>query len=423
MDVESEVPKKPRRMTPTRFFLRGLAISLPPILTLVILVWIGRGINTYIIFPATSTVRFVIAQVIDDSIPTNSDDPKLVRLRNGPSLQFVDENYLVTEELAQDYERMVNASRTKTNTDEPEEQRPDTAYKQTSALTGPQLLDVLQIEERSRAQWLERRALEVGQQQVYVPLGDRSVPYDDYHWVAAHSSPGELATWSTGLYMDYAAGQYFGSQFLLSAVAVALIVVLLYFLGRFVNARIGGWMVGTVENKLLARLPVIRNVYGSVKQVTDFLFSESQVEYRRVVAIEYPRRGIWSLGLVTGDSMLDITAAVGEPCVSVLVPSSPMPVTGYTMCLPRSALLDLDVTVDQALQFCISCGVLIPPQQKVTAEILQRELARRLTERMMESGTDRRAPHMSSAESPPPIILPPPGPPRPDQQSTEPEES
>ena len=124
--------------------------------------------------------------------------------------------------------------------------------------------------------------------------------------------------------------------------------------------------------------------------MTEFLFSENQVEYRRVVAIEYPRRGIWSLALVTGEGMIDITSAVGEPCVSVLVPSSPMPVTGYTMCVPRSALLDLDITVDQAFQFCISCGVLVPSNQKVTAEVLQRELARRLAERMQADPTDRR---------------------------------
>ena len=67
-----------------------------------------------------------------------------------------------------------------------------------------------------------------------------------------------------------------------------------------------------VETRLLGRLPVIRNVYGSAKQVTDFLFSENQVEYRRVVAVEYPRRGVWSLGFVTGEGMLEVTTAAGE---------------------------------------------------------------------------------------------------------------
>ncbi len=398
MDVESGSTKK-NRLTPTRLFLRGLAISLPPILTLVILIWIGRGVNTYIVYPASTTVRYVIAQVIDDSIPANSTDPELVRLPNGPPLDFVGRDYLVTADLKKRFDRMTKGPRPDAGArfleDSPEQRESAlNADEPTATLTGPQLLDVMQIEEGYRSEWLEKQAYrpvldEFQLPEVYVPL-DRAVPYHVFANVARRVPPAEMPTTATGIYMDYAAQFYFGSQFLLSAVAVSLIVVLLYFLGRFVNARIGGWMVNRVETNLLGRLPVIRNVYGSAKQVTDFLFSENQVEYRRVVAIEYPRQGIWSLGLVTGESMLEITAAVGEPCVSVLVPSSPMPVTGYTMCVPRSSVLDLDITVDQAFQFCISCGVLVPPNQRVTPELLQRELTRRLTERMQEAGTDRR---------------------------------
>ncbi|MGD9858334.1 MAG: DUF502 domain-containing protein, partial [Planctomycetaceae bacterium] len=316
-------------------------------------------------------------------------------------------DYLVTSVLKNHFDEFIQQRRQGTRTQPSREQTAEAASdsppdadsevlsdEPTASLTGPELLDVMQVEEQVRSEWLELRAnnsklVDDGNPDVYVPL-DRAVPYPVYATVAKRLSPAERPTSATGVYMEDAALRYFGSQFLLSAAAVSLIVVLLYFLGRFVNARIGGWMVGKVEADLLGRLPVVRNVYGSAKQVTEFLFSENQVEYRRVVAIEYPRRGIWSLGFVTGESMLDITAAVGEPCVSVLVPSSPMPVTGYTMCVPRSALLDLDITVDQAFQFCISCGVLVPPNQRVTPEVLRRELTRRLAERMRESGTDRR---------------------------------
>ncbi|NIO38894.1 MAG: DUF502 domain-containing protein, partial [Burkholderiales bacterium] len=68
-------------------------------------------------------------------------------------------------------------------------------------------------------------------------------------------------------------------------------------------------------------LPVIRNVYSSVKQVTDFAFNESEIRFTRVVAVEYPRRGIWSLGFLTGESMIDIKSAAGEPVVTVLMPT------------------------------------------------------------------------------------------------------
>ncbi|MBX3436975.1 MAG: DUF502 domain-containing protein [Planctomycetaceae bacterium] len=414
MDAESGSPAKPR-LKPTRFFLRGLAISLPGVLTLVILIWIADGINTYIVSPASWTVRRIIAEVIDSSVPLNGNSPRLVRLPNGPPLDFVGRNYLVTEKLKADFDsflkgRIDDLSRKRVGGPGSAGQRPpavpadqehapevsaeELSDEPTARLTGPQLLDVMQVEEQARAQWLEARALDpdfVGDSSadVFVVL-NRGVPFDVFATVARRLPAADLPTSATGVYMDYAAEKFFGSQFLLSAAAVSLIVVLLYFLGRFVNARIGGWMVSKVESDLLGRLPLVRNVYGSAKQVTEFLFSENQVEYRRVVAIEYPRRGIWSLGFVTGESMLDITAAVGEPCVSILVPSSPMPVTGYTMCVPRSALLDLNISVDQAFQFCISCGVLVPPNQKVTPELLQRELTRRLTERMRDSNPERR---------------------------------
>ncbi len=212
----------------------------------------------------------------------------------------------------------------------------------------------------------------------WVPFGDRAVPYRDYREVAKRIRPSDMPTTAMGLYMELATTRWFKSLFNLSAVAVVLTIVALYFLGRFVTARIGAWMVYKFEQGILAKLPVVSNVYSSVKQVTDFFFSERTVDYSRVVAVEYPRRGIWSLGFVTGDSMLEMTVTAGEPLVAILIPTSPMPVTGYTMSVPRSEIVDLNITVDQAFQFCLSCGVLVPPQQKVTDELLREELGKRL---------------------------------------------
>ena len=133
-------------------------------------------------------------------------------------------------------------------------------------------------------------------------------------------------------------------------------------LGKFMAAGIGRIFVGAFERGIL-QLPLVRNVYSSVKQVSDFLFSPRQIEYTRVVAVEYPRTGIWSLGLVTGESMIDIRAAANEPVLSVLVPTSPMPITGYTINVRKSEAIDLNITIDQAFQFIVSCGVVVPPQQ------------------------------------------------------------
>ena len=354
--------------TPTQFFLRGLAISLPAILTIIIIIWITGGIRTYLIHPTTAGVKWTLGQFLDGSVPILNEqgESDFVRLQNGPELDFCGRNYLVTPGLGADFQNLNPVSRA--------EAGPETAntFNETGGLS-------------AENRWLEQRISEV-----YVPFGNAAVPYSDFVVVARMTHPADMPTTATGLYMEFAAERYFRSAFLLSSFAVLLVIVALYFLGRFVSAKIGSWFVRQFEENLLARLPLIRNVYGSAKQVTEFLFTENQVEYRRVVAIEYPRRGIWSLGLVTGESMLDITAAVGEPCLSVLIPSSPMPVTGYTMHVPRSQVLDLDISVDQALQFCISCGVLVPPNQKVTPELLQERLTRRLAEELSNNATLRR---------------------------------
>ncbi|NIL95821.1 MAG: DUF502 domain-containing protein [Planctomycetales bacterium] len=150
-------------------------------------------------------------------------------------------------------------------------------------------------------------------------------------------------------------------QFLV--IFVGLFIIVMFFLGRFLAAGAGRFAHANFE-RLIHRLPLIRNVYGSVKQVTDFVFSESEVEYTRVVALEYPRKGIWSLGLVTGESMLDIRSAANEPVLSVLVPTSPAPFTGFTVTIKKSEAIDLNLTIDQAFQFIVSCGVVVPVQQQ-----------------------------------------------------------
>lgn len=313
------------------FFLRGLAISLPPILTLVIVIWVAGIVNDYIITPTTTTVRYCIAYFTDDSQPRDN----FVQLESLPPLEYCRKDYLVS--------------------------RADAAE-----------LEAIDDQTLGR---IPRRQLT---DKAWVPFGDRAVPYTDYREVAKRIRPSDMPTTAMGLYMELATTRWFKSLFNLSAVAVALTIVALYFLGRFVTARIGAWMVYKFEQGVLARLPVVSNVYSSVKQVTDFFFSERTVDYSRVVAVEYPRRGIWSLGFVTGDSMLEMTVTAGEPLVAILIPTSPMPVTGYTMSVPKSEIVDLNITVDQAFQFCLSCGVLVPPQQRVTDELLREELGKRL---------------------------------------------
>ncbi len=152
-------------------------------------------------------------------------------------------------------------------------------------------------------------------------------------------------------------------RFVVLPLFLALFILVLYLLGRFLAYGIGRVLYNAMEG-IINQLPIIRTVYTSVKQVTDFVFSDNEMEFTRVVAVEYPRKGIWSLGFVTGEGMRNVAEAAGEPVLSVLIATSPMPATGFTVTVRRSEAVDLDITVDQAFQFIVSCGVVVPMSQQ-----------------------------------------------------------
>lgn len=206
----------------------------------------------------------------------------------------------------------------------------------------------------------KRTAFSEGRQ-YYRLEDDKFVPQRVYDYVREHRTEEPLPTTTKGVYSRYVDLVYLRPYYTIPFF-IALFVLVLYLLGKFMAAGIGRFFVHRLERGV-HRLPLVRNVYSSVKQVSDFLFTEPDIEYTRVVAVEYPRKGIWSLGLVTGESMLDIRAAANEPILSVLVPTSPMPVTGFTVTVRKSETVDLNITIDQAFQFIVSCGVVVPPQQ------------------------------------------------------------
>ncbi len=140
-------------------------------------------------------------------------------------------------------------------------------------------------------------------------------------------------------------------------------VSLVLFVGFLFRGYIGRQLVRLVE-RLILRVPVIKIIYPYAKQVTEFFFQEKkQITYESAVAIEYPRAGVYALGFVTNEGMQDVMTHTGEKMVSIFIPSSPTPVTGYTIQVARSALLPLGLTVDEAIRFTISGGVILPPSQ------------------------------------------------------------
>ncbi len=149
------------------------------------------------------------------------------------------------------------------------------------------------------------------------------------------------------------------AKYKLGLVGFLLAIALVYFMGFFVASFIGRTAWGVVE-KVQARVPLVNAVYPHVKQITDFLLSEKRVAFSAVVAVEYPRREMWSLGLLTGEGLRELSEATGQEMVSIFIPSSPTPVTGYVIVVPRADVVMLKTTIDQALRFTISGGVIKP---------------------------------------------------------------
>jgi uncharacterized membrane protein len=160
------------------------------------------------------------------------------------------------------------------------------------------------------------------------------------------------------------------SDYMLGWIGVVVALFLVFAVGLLMGSLLGRTAWRVIE-RLLQRLPGIKQVYPYVKQVTDFVLSERPLEFSRVVLVEYPRRGCWSLGLVTGLALGDLSDATGKDMLAIFIPSSPTPFTGYVIQVPRKEVIDVPMSVDQALRFTISGGVVQPPSQLRSSPMIE----------------------------------------------------
>jgi len=145
---------------------------------------------------------------------------------------------------------------------------------------------------------------------------------------------------------------------------IALMVVCL--VGAILASVFGRALWRMIEGFIL-NAPGLRRIYPYVKQVTDFLLSPEQqrkLSFSRVVAVEYPRKGIWSLGMVTGSGLKKVTENVKKEFLTVLVPTAPAPFTGFIIMVPRKNAIDLNMTIEEAFRFVMSGGVITPDRGK-----------------------------------------------------------
>ena len=143
-----------------------------------------------------------------------------------------------------------------------------------------------------------------------------------------------------------------------TGVVLTLLIILVTGLlaANFIGQRLVGWW-----EKLLARIPVVNSIYNSVKQVSDTLFSSSGNAFRQALLVQYPRTGSWTIAFLTGTPGGDVVNHLKEDHVSVYVPTTPNPTSGFFLMLPKSEVIELDMDVDEALKYIISMGVVAPP--------------------------------------------------------------
>lgn len=154
----------------------------------------------------------------------------------------------------------------------------------------------------------------------------------------------------------------------LNAIGLIFAVLLFYLSGRIFGGFLGRRLAARIE-RIVARVPIFKQVYPYVKQLVDFIFGETKLDFNRVVLIEYPRKGIWTIGFLTGHSMNDLAKVAGfQPVemVTVFIPSSPTPFTGYTVSMLRTEVYEVNITVEEALRFTVSGGVLVPDRQMLS---------------------------------------------------------
>ena len=143
----------------------------------------------------------------------------------------------------------------------------------------------------------------------------------------------------------------------------ALLTLLVVFLTGLVTTNIVGQKLVRFWEAALARIPVVKSIYYSVKQVSDTLFSGSGVAFRKVLLVRYPHPEAWSVAFQTGHPARDVADMLPDEHVGVFIPTTPSPVNGFFFFVRKKDVIELDMNVDEALKYIVSMGVVAPPMR------------------------------------------------------------
>ena len=139
---------------------------------------------------------------------------------------------------------------------------------------------------------------------------------------------------------------------------ILFIFVIVFITGLFTTNLIGKKLV-IFWDKLLNKIPGFRSIYNTIKQVSDTVLTSSS-NFEKVLLIEYPRPGLWTIAFQTGNYRGEVEKHIGEPIVNIYVPTTPNPTSGFFIMLPKEAVKELDMSIDDALKLIISGGIVLP---------------------------------------------------------------
>ena len=142
--------------------------------------------------------------------------------------------------------------------------------------------------------------------------------------------------------------------------SVIILVTALWLTGVAVTNMVGQWLLNQ-SNRMFSHIPIVKSIYNSVRQVSDTLFSSSGQAFREAVLVQYPRAGSWTIAFVTGRPTGEVADKLITEMVTVYVPTTPNPTSGFMLIVPRGEVMPLDMSVDEALKYIISMGVVAPP--------------------------------------------------------------
>jgi uncharacterized membrane protein len=144
---------------------------------------------------------------------------------------------------------------------------------------------------------------------------------------------------------------------------VVLAIILVLATGMIVANLLGRRLVAAWE-ALLSRIPIVRSLYAGIKQIMEAILATDAKSFRKVLLIEYPRKGVWSLAFMTSDSLGEVQAKTTSDVISVFIPTTPNPTSGFVLMVPNSDVIHLDMSVEEGLKMIISMGVVVPAWQK-----------------------------------------------------------